>query len=144
MEVGLADLNIGGSSKIIRCWGRLEQNQGPDLERGECMRAWQARKSKSAFYEGSMPRIWRFPGSDRSLCFEPKEGQTWFPKREEGGKGGLPLLVPVGEEFTKPDAAVDDCMEAQGKAQGEPYNPLQVYTGLRGLEDEGQQAQVPW
>ena len=90
-----------------------------------------------------MRRISRFWGSGGSLGFEPeKKSQTRFPKCGRGGRGGVPLLATVGEEFTKPDVAGDDRMEAQGKAQGEPYNPRK--TGLRGPEDEGKEAQVPW
>ena len=52
------------------------------------------------------------------------------------------VCVCVSEQFIKPDAAVDDRMEPQGKAQGESYNPLK--TGLRGLDDKGKEAQIPW
>ena len=39
LDVDLADLEIGGSSYILGCWGLLERNQGPDLRGGECMSA---------------------------------------------------------------------------------------------------------
>ena len=89
-----------------------------------------------------MRQISIFWGSVDPCVFRPKRGQTRFPKCGRVGRGEVPLLATVGREFTQPDAAVDDRMEAQEKAQGEPYNSLK--TGLRGLEDDGKGAQIPW
>ena len=66
----------------------------------------------------------------------PKKGQTRFPKCGRGGRGGLPVLLTVGEEFTKPDAARDDRMEAQGKAikEGLTISAKQAHGAGRTME----------
>ena len=97
---------------------------------------------KARFRKAQCGGLWDFEDLVDPCVLRPKKGQTWFPKRARGGRGRKPLLVTVGDEFAKPDAAVDEPMEAQRKAQEEPYNHLK--TGLRGLEDEGKEAQVPW
>ena len=99
-------------------------------------------KAKKRFRKARCVGFRDFGDPADPCVLRPKKCQTLFPKHGRGGRGGVPLLATVGEEFTKPDAAADDRMEAQGNAQGEPYNPLKA--GLRGLEDKGEEAQIPW
>ena len=99
-------------------------------------------KAKARFRKARCVGFRDFEDPADPWVWGPKKGQTGFSKCGRVGRGGVPLLATVGEEFTQPDAAVDDRTEAQGKAQGEPYSPLK--TGLRSLEDEGKGAQIPW